>query len=48
MFSQQNGMREQLAESDTRLMAWGPMGQGKNDFFNNPVLISIGEKYGYF
>lgn len=46
VFSQQNGMREQLAESDTRLMAWGPMGQGKNDFFNNPVLISIGEKYG--
>lgn len=27
-------------------MAWGPMGQGKNDFFNNPVLINIGEKYG--
>lgn len=46
VFSQQNGMREQLAESDTRLMAWGPMGQGKNDFFNNPVLINIGEKYG--
>ena len=46
VFSQQNGMREQLAESDTRLMAWGPMGQGKNDFFNNPVLVSIGEKYG--
>ena len=46
VFSQQNGMREQLAESDTRLMAWGPMGQGKNDFFNNPVLMSVGEKYG--
>ena len=46
VFSQQNDMREQLAESDTRLMAWGPMGQGKNDFFNNPVLMSVGEKYG--
>ena len=27
-------------------MAWGPMGQGKNEFFNNFVLINIGEKYG--
>ena len=27
-------------------MAWGPMGQGKYDFFNHPVLMSIGEKYG--
>ena len=37
---------EQLIASDTRLMAWGPMGQGKYDFFNHPVLMSIGEKYG--
>lgn len=46
VFSQQNNMREQLIASDTRLMAWGPMGQGKYDFFNHPVLMSIGEKYG--
>ena len=24
----------------------GTYGTGQNDFFNNPVLISIGEKYG--
>lgn len=46
VFSQQNTMREQLAETDTRLMAWGPMGQGKYDFFTHPVLTSVGEKYG--
>lgn len=46
VFSQQNRMREQLAETDTRLMAWGPMGQGKYDFFTHPVLTAIGEKYG--
>ena len=46
VFSQQNAMREQLAEIDVRLMAWGPMGQGKYDFFTHPVLTAIGEKYG--
>lgn len=46
VFCQQNAMREQLAETDTCLMAWGPMGQGKYDFFTHPVLTAIGEKYG--
>ena len=46
VFSQQNAMREQLSETDTRLMAWAPMGQGKYDFFTHPVLTAIGEKYG--
>ena len=46
VFSQQNAMREQLAETDTCLMAWGPMGQGKYDFFTHPVLTAIGDKYG--
>lgn len=46
VFSQQNAMREQLSETDTRLMAWAPMGQGKYDFFTHPVLTAIGEKCG--
>ena len=46
VFSQQNSMRDQLKRSNTSLMAWGPMGQGKYDFFNHPVLRGIGEKYG--
>ena len=46
VFSQQNHMKEMMASTDTRLMAWGPMGQGKNNFFNHEVLTAIGEKYG--
>lgn len=46
VFSQQNSMREQLKKSNICLMSWGPMGQGKYDFFNHPVLRGIGEKYG--
>lgn len=46
VFSQQNSMRKLMAESDTILMAWGPMGQGKYDFFNHETLTQIGQKYG--
>ena len=46
VFSQQNAMREMMKETDTCLMAWGPMGQGKYNFFNHEVLTAIGEKYG--
>ena len=46
VFSQQNAMREVMKETDTRLMAWGPLGQGKYNFFNHEVLTAIGQKYG--
>jgi len=46
VFSQQNSMRALMEPAGTRLMAWGPMGQGKNNFFNHEVLIQIGQKYG--
>lgn len=46
VFSQQNAMRALMEETDTKLMAWGPMGQGKYDFFNHETLTSIGQKYG--
>ena len=46
VFSQQNAMRNLMAETDTKIMAWGPMGQGKYNFFEHEVLSSIGEKYG--
>jgi diketogulonate reductase-like aldo/keto reductase len=26
--------------------AWGPFNEGKNNFFTNPILKEIGEKYG--
>lgn len=46
VFSQQTQMRELLKETGTQIMAWGPMAQGKNNFFNHEVLAAIGEKYG--
>ena len=30
---------------DTQLMSWSPMARGENNFFNNEILKSIGEKY---
>jgi diketogulonate reductase-like aldo/keto reductase len=30
----------------TQIESWGPFAEGKNDYFNNPVLKEIGEKYG--
>ena len=46
VFSQQNAMRELMTETGTQVMAWGPMGQGKNNFFEHEILTAIGEKYG--
>ena len=46
VFSQQNAMRKLMAETDTKIMAWGPMGQGKYNFFEHGVLCALGEKYG--
>ena len=46
VFCQQTLMRSLLAENGTQIMAWGPMAQGKNNFFTHEVLTAIGEKYG--
>lgn len=46
VFSQQNEMRSLMEETETRIMAWGPMAQGKNNFFSHEVLESIGAGYG--
>ena len=45
VFQQQAAMRPILAESGTQLQAWGPLAEGKNGFFTNPVLTEIGAKY---
>ena len=39
-------LREYLAKHNTQIMSWGPFAEGKNDFFNTPVLKEIGAKYG--
>lgn len=46
LFHQQGELQEIMKKYDTKLMSWGPLAEGKNDFFNNPTLKQIGEKYG--
>lgn len=46
VFNQESGMFKYLKPFGTRMMGWGPLAEGKNGFFTNPVLVSIGAKYG--
>ena len=44
---QQTGIEPILADTDTKLMAWGPLGgQGAEGVVKNPLLAEIGLKYG--
>ena len=44
---QQTGIEPILCETDTKLMAWGPLGgQGAEGVVKNPMLAEIGAKYG--
>ena len=44
---QQTGIEPILAETNTKLMAWGPLGgQGAEGVVKNPMLEGIGAKYG--
>ncbi len=44
-YFQQKELRELLAADNVRIEAWAPLGQGNRDLFNEPVLISLAEKY---
>ena len=46
VFNQQRRSQEIMKEYGTQIMSWGPFAEGRNDFFTNPVLKAIGEKYG--
>ena len=46
VFAQQKPMQELCSKYGTHLMAWGPLAEGLNNFFTNPVLSEIGAKYG--
>ena len=35
-----------MEEFGTHIMSWGPLAEGRNGFFTNPVLAEIGHKYG--
>lgn len=46
VFCQQKAMRDLVNEYGTKLMAWAPLAEGKNNLFNDSILSEIGEKYG--
>lgn len=45
IFQQQKEARKYLDKYHTQIMSWGPFAEGRNDFFNTPVLKEIGAKY---
>ena len=46
VFQQQKTARKYMEKYGTRIMSWGPFAEGKNDYFQNPVLKEIGDKHG--
>ena len=46
VFDQQREPQRIMEEFGTRIMSWGPLAEGRNGFFTNPVLAEIGSKYG--
>ena len=38
--------QENMEKHGVQIMAWAPFGEGKNNMFNNEVLVKIGQKYG--
>ena len=38
--------QENMEKYGVQIMAWAPFGEGKNNMFNNEVLVKIGQKYG--
>ena len=46
VFDQQIEPQQIMEEFGTRIMSWGPLAEGRNGFFTNPMLAEIGSKYG--
>ena len=44
-FHQQVETQQFLQESNVQIQSWGPFAEGKNNIFQNEVLLSIGTKY---
>lgn len=45
IFQQQKEARKYLAKYGTQIMSWGPFAEGRNNFFNTPLLKELGAKY---
>ncbi|MBD5520208.1 MAG: aldo/keto reductase [Lachnospiraceae bacterium] len=46
VFQQQKIAKEYMEKNGTQIESWGPFAEGKNDYFNNPVLKEIGAVHG--
>ncbi len=46
VFDQQIEAQNYMKEFGTHMMAWAPLAEGRNNFFTNPVLEKISNKYG--
>ncbi len=46
VFNQQVKAQEIMKRYGTQIMSWGPFAEGRNNFFSNEILASIGTKYG--
>ena len=46
VFDQQVEAKKYMDELDCRIMSWGPLAEGRNNFFQNELLGEIGAKYG--
>lgn len=46
VFFQQKIAKKYMKKNGAQIMSWGPFAEGKNDYFQNPVLKEIGAKHG--
>lgn len=46
VFQQQKSLRQAMKQFGTQIEAWAPFAEGKEDYFQNPVLTRIGERHG--
>lgn len=44
-FQQQIESANYMKEKNVQIESWGPFAEGRNNLFNNEVLVSIAEKY---
>ena len=46
VFNQQVEAKKYMDEFGCRIMSWGPLAEGRNNFFTNELLAAIGRKHG--
>ena len=46
VFQQQKKAHDYMEKYGVQHQSWGPFAEGRKDFFTNPMLVEIGQKYG--